>query len=310
METLSTFRECYNRWAGWIGFETANIPKNSIWHQCTEIMNNEFMFQALYLTGREAANQPDFHSYLAANGVLYRYLLNGYLSFQYLAIRRLIESSPKDAEKKFRGVISIRRLLDDMKNNSIFITRETFVCVDGLPYDYSEELQREEDEALAADCEYSIWAGWQKEPGIGTKSKQRHRIFDRLSGIDEDYRQPTDSIAPDYWQQFYTELGETKLRRIKNYVDKYLAHAADPESIATLDDEDKNQSIQYIQSVQNCLFGIVQRLTFDFYGASYAMAPTDGENQLLYNFSKPFVSAEVVAQTNKELQQKIRDRLA
>lgn len=288
-----------------------NIPKNTIWHQCTEMMNNEFMFQALFLAGRKAAAQPDFHSYLAANAPLYRYLLDGYLSFQYLAIRRLTDHyDPAKDKKQVKGVSSLSRLIDDMAAHSPLITRNAFVCVDGLPYDYTEALEREKAEALAAIRQHSEGDGWLGEPGIGAKSLQRHVVFDRLSGVAEDHRQPTDTIAPDYWQQCRDALAEPELSRIKNFVDKYLAHAADESSRATLDDEDKKQSMQRIHHAQQCLIDLVQRLTFDFYGTHFAMVPTDGEAQLLYNFAKPFVSAEIAAETYQELRQKVKDRLS
>lgn len=311
METITTFQQCYERWAEWIGVKQGSIPKNTIWHQCTEMMNNEFMFQALFLAGRKAANQTDFHSYLAANAPLYRYLLDGYLSFQYLAIRRLTDSyDPVKDKKQVKGVASLFRLIDDMEAHSALITREAFVCVDALPYDYTEAVERENEEALAAIREHSEGNGWLGEPGIGAKSQQRHGVFDRLSGVTEDHRQPTDTIAPDYWQQCRNALAEPELTRIKNFVDKYLAHAADAPSIATLDDEDKKQSMQRIHHAQHCLIDLVQRLTFDFYGTHFAMVPTDGEAQLLYNFAKPFVSAEIAAETYQELCQKVEDRLS
>ncbi|MCB0582307.1 MAG: hypothetical protein KDD10_23715 [Phaeodactylibacter sp.] len=309
MENIAAFRECHERWAGWIGASQEKMPKNTIWRQCTEMMNNEFMFQALLLAGKKAASLPDFHSYLAANSPLYRYLLDGYLSFQYLAIRRLMDRyEPARDKKQAKGVASLYRLLNDMEAHSELIAREAFVCVDGLPYDYTEALESERTKALEAFWEHSEGEAWLGEPGIGTKSRQRHLVFDRLSGVAEDHRQPTDTIAPAYWQQYRDALAEPELSRIKNFVDKYLAHAADEQSIATLDDEDKKQSMQRIHHAQHCLISLVQRLALDFYGTRMVMVPTDGEAQLLCNFSKPFVSSEIAAETFEELRHKVQER--
>jgi hypothetical protein len=309
MENIAAFRACYERWAGWIGVKQGNIPKNTIWHQCTEMMNNEFMFQALFLSGKKAAAQPDFHSYLAANAPLYRYLLDGYLSSQYLAIRRLIDHyDPMMDRKQIKGVASLKRLIDDMYAHSSLITREAFVCVNGLPYEYTKVLEREK-EALPAILLHPEGGVWLEEPDISVKSLQRHRVFDRLSGVAEDNRQPINTIAPDYWQQCHDALNEPELSQIKNYADKYLAHAADEPSIATLGEADKEQPMQRIHNAQQCLIELVQRLTFDFYGTHFAMAPTNGEAQLLYNFAKPFVSAEIAAETYEELRQKMQDRI-
>jgi hypothetical protein len=309
MENIAAFRECYERWAGWIGVN--QITKNSIWHQCTEMMNNEFMFQALFLAGRKAAAQPDFHSYLSANSPLYRYLLDGYLSFQYTAIRRLTDHYDRLKDKnQVKGVVSLSRLINDMEEHSVCITREVFVCVDGLPYDYTESLKKEHEEAIAVNLEHPNGGVWLGATGVGAKSAQRHSVFDRLSGVSEDHRQPTDTITLDYWQQYRDALTEPELSRIKNFVDKFLAHAADESSRATLGEEDKGQSMQRIHNAQRCLIDLVQRLTLDFYDTQLEIVPTDGEAQLLYNFDKPFVSAQIAEETYQELHQKVKERLS
>lgn len=310
MENIEAFRECYDRWASWIGLIQDNIPRNTIWYQCTEMMNNEFMFQALFLAGNKATSQANFHDYLAANTPLYKHLLEGYLSFQYLAIRRLTEKITLNHERQFRGVISIVRLLDDMEKHTAVITREAFVCVKDLPYNYREVLELEKAEAMAKMQHQVEGRIWLEKPSIGAESLQRHITFDRLSGTTEDKRQPTDIIMLDYWQQYRRALKESGLDQVKKYVDKYLAHAADEPSLTKLDDEDKKQSMHHIHKTQRCLITQLQRLTTDFYGTQLAMLPTDGEAQLLYNFDKPFVSKEVVTKTREELYQKIKDYLS
>ena len=156
MDDITAFRECYQRWANWIGFDKERVYKNTIWHQCTEMMNNEFVFQALSMAREKSSRQPDFHSFLSANEALYRYIREGYLGFQYLAIRRLIDPSSKDPKK---GVTSIKRLIEDMKQHENLITRESFVCVDGLPYDFEQILAQEQADELARIMEIEERSG-------------------------------------------------------------------------------------------------------------------------------------------------------
>ncbi len=63
----------------------------------------------------------------------------GFVAIQTTAIRRLTERSLEDPSK---GVISLRRLVDDIRENRCLITREVYVGVDGLPYDSSAAKTR------------------------------------------------------------------------------------------------------------------------------------------------------------------------
>lgn len=307
MNDYSEFRQCYQKWASWIGCEKDEIYKNTIWHQFTEMMNNEFMFQALLLAGKKMAIQSHFHSFLAANRPLYRYLLDGYLSFQYLAIRRLIDMNPlKDPQNK-KGVSSISRLLSNMKENTLFITREAFVCVDGLPYDYGALLEQERTEQIEKMMQQQEKAVWSEEIGIGGKSAHRHIMFDRLSGVTRyQDRKPKDMVSQIYWQTCDDLLNDPVFKQIKNFVDKYLAHAADEPSQSTLEANDKLISMDRIHKAQQRLISLVQQLTLDFYDRRYAMVPIFGEGALLYNFSQPFVSESIAGEVYQEIQEMMK----
>jgi hypothetical protein len=41
------------------------------------------------------------------------------------------------------GIISLRRLVKDLRRNFALLTRENYVCFDGLPYDYEAVQQKE-----------------------------------------------------------------------------------------------------------------------------------------------------------------------
>ncbi len=302
MEPFSEFLECYKRWAGWIGFDQAQIRKNTIWHQCTEMMNNEFMFRALFLAGKKVSGQPDYNTYLAANAPLYRHLLQGYLGFQYLAIRRLTD---KGSRAPGKGVTSLWRLLSDMKDNEELITRKAFVCAVGLPYDFEALLEEERAllrSRMMKEKDGIIWG----ESGLGAKSAERHLMFDRLSRVVESDRKPDDRVAPEFWQECEILLEQPALKQIKNFVDKFLAHAADEHSQATLEEEDKLLSQSRIHAVQESLITLIHRLTLGFYGEHYAMIPVFSAGQILYNFSQPFAPEAIAREVYEELQAMIQ----
>jgi hypothetical protein len=56
-------------------------------------------------------------------------LFDGHVATQVLAIRRLMDDRNTD-------IISLRRLVKDLRHSWTLFTRENYVCFDGLPYDY------------------------------------------------------------------------------------------------------------------------------------------------------------------------------
>jgi hypothetical protein len=70
----------------------------------------------------EADKESALHSPILARG-----LLQGYAATQGLSIRRLVDTT--------KSVISLRRLLIDIKNNLHLLTRENYVSGGGLPFD-------------------------------------------------------------------------------------------------------------------------------------------------------------------------------
>ena len=61
-------------------------------------------------------------------------LIGGHAATRVLAICRLVDNRGDD-------LISLRKLLKDIRSNVPLLTRENYVCFDGLPYDY-EAVQR------------------------------------------------------------------------------------------------------------------------------------------------------------------------
>jgi hypothetical protein len=75
-----------------------------------------------------ARQKTDEESVVSAqSGLLAHFLDQGYVATQVLAIRRLLDSR--------KDVFSLRRLLDNITTHQHLITREIYVCNDGLPYD-------------------------------------------------------------------------------------------------------------------------------------------------------------------------------
>jgi hypothetical protein len=148
---------------------------------------------------------------------------------QVIAIRRLIEK-PKSNPKW--AVISLRRILKDIEDNIDLITRENYICYDGLPYDY-ESVHKKNLANLPRDGrDVHVGTLPTSGPEAWLTSKRAHRSFDRLSQVDPANRKRTDLIRSEIFE--FLEIQIKKCDGIKKYVDKFVAHGAAPEARSEL----------------------------------------------------------------------------
>lgn len=156
----------------------------------------------------------------ARNGLLAHFLDQCYASNQVLAIRRLMD--------KRSDVVSLRRLLMDIQAHRELITREIYVCYDGLPFD------PESWKSLPQTPEIQIWGI--EAPGLGKYlgSRHRHETFDQLSGVPASTRQRDDLIKDSVFDRLEGWLDSSPAPKIIELSHKFFAHAADMSSRGTL----------------------------------------------------------------------------
>ncbi len=157
----------------------------------------------------------------------------GFVTTQATTIRRLIEKPKSDPKW---AVISLRSILKDIKENTNLITRENYVCYDGLPYDH-EAVRRQWLLTLPTDIGGSHFSMVPtKGPNAWGTSGLVHENFDKLSRVEPEKRKRTDVIRDDVFDLLESQIQTCK--DIKQYVDKFIAHASAPETrIGLLDDQ-------------------------------------------------------------------------
>ncbi len=154
-----------------------------------------------------------------SNTLLGQALIDGHVANQVLAIRRLVDDRNAD-------VISIRRLLKDIRRNFALFTRENFVCFDGLPYDY-DTVQRKEMMERAGTGPF--W-GQTSGPGAHGASRMAHEQFDRLAGVRPEDRRREDRLPPSLLTTIEGWLDGCGADELAKWSHAYLAHAGGPES--------------------------------------------------------------------------------
>jgi hypothetical protein len=152
----------------------------------------------------------------AQSGLLAHFLDQGYVATQVLAIRKLLDKS--------NDVFSLRRLLNDIADHRPLITRENYVCHDGLPYD-SDAWQSQPQ-----GVEVQIWGI--EAPGLRRflGSRVRHEMFDRLSGVSPTARQRMDVIKQEVFRKLKNLLANSAAQKIVRLSNKFFAHAATVDS--------------------------------------------------------------------------------
>jgi len=153
------------------------------------------------------------------NSLLAEALLNGNVATQVLAIRRLIDDSNSD-------IISLRRLVKDLRRNFGLFTRENYVCFDGLPYDYEAVRLKEMMERAGKGAFWAETTG----PGAHSTSRMAHQQFDSLAGIDPAKRTREDRLPTSLLTTIEKWLADSGSDDLAKWSHAYLAHAGGPEA--------------------------------------------------------------------------------
>jgi hypothetical protein len=216
---LKQFRGRRRLWVSWL--HTDEI--HPIWPTLHTMVWTDVAFRTL--TGFAVGNDENALN----NPLLVEALLSGHAATQVLAIRRLMEDSPKDR-------ISLRRLIRDLNRHFDLITRENYVCCDGLPYDY-EVVRDARLKKLTAGQEkvvfnYDITEG----PEADGASELLHERFDNLAGIDPARRSREDRLPKSLLTTVEKWLDDSGAEDLVEWTHHYLAHAAGPNERARIAD--------------------------------------------------------------------------
>lgn len=205
---LDAFRAKRLIWLSWLDTD----EHHAIWQAISAMVWTDVSFKAL--THFAVADDNTCLS----NSLVAEQLINGHVATQVLAIRRLVDNGA--------DVISLRRLLKDVRRNFKFFTRENYVCYDGLPYDYEAVMQREIPQRVGKGAFWLDTTG----PNAYGSSSMAHEQFDRLTGIAASARTREDRLPIRLLDTIEGWLDASDADALKDWSHAYLAHAGNPES--------------------------------------------------------------------------------
>jgi hypothetical protein len=234
---LTEYRAKRDIWLRW--YEHSGTEPHSIQQQLFSMIFIDLTYRTVTGPRQDSANIA------AKSGILAHLLDQGYVANQVLAIRRLLD--PR------KDVISLRRLLNDIAGSRHLLTREIYVCYDGLPYDPGSW------QSLPATQETRIWG--LNAPGLAKYlgSSLRHEMFDRLSGIPSTTRTRTDTIRDIVFDRLEAWIKMSSADELITLSHKFFAHAAEPSSRGTL--EYSGIKLAHIAKIQRALVRVERAIT-------------------------------------------------
>lgn len=194
-------------------FETDD---NAISKALSELAWNFAAFSCIVEMVRAAPNEGAGKQ---LNGMILDMIASGYWSNTMQGVRRLAE---RGAINGPRGVCSLGGLIQDTRAARGKLTRRVFVEeIAGLAYDYKEVQEQYLQYLLRQSVGVAHWVPreYHYEP-----SKQRHALFDWLSGTSSDISTPDDLIREKVFDALEQRL--TRLEDVVEHVNVQIAHAA------------------------------------------------------------------------------------
>ncbi len=288
---LSEYWAKREEWLRW--YSLNEQEPNSIQQQIFSMIFLDIVYRVLAEPRRDGTEGLKI---AAKNGLLARFLDQGYVALQVLAIRRLLEQS---SDKRSKGVISVRRLLDDISANRRLLTREIYVCHDGLPYEPRlESLHENPSTTLGLPS---------PEHGDPIRADARHKTFDRLSGVSAGRRSRSDLIKESVFCRLRQWLENEPAQRLIELSHKFFAHAADMDSRGSLGYS--GISPDAVAEAHRAIIQVERAITDQILGIGYAgdvvpMWPLD----LLVELDSPYASTDLVKDMDHRLRELSRER--
>jgi len=218
--TLMAYREhrqnCLDHLQGRDDTSIVRQIQDLIWHTMT------------YRTLNEARSIETGRS---VNGELWHLVTAGYASLMTMGIRRLVD--------KHNDAMSVYTLIEKIARRPEFLTRELFVCYDGVPFDHELAFRQHGSQHSSGQVYRPDTDG----PSAWGVSQMRHQAFSKVSS-NSGKEKRFDKIPASIFSDLKERLKVPVVVKVCNMADKVVAHTEDvpndkPVPIATYNDIDE-----------------------------------------------------------------------
>ena len=187
------------KWSKWREAFNGDIQQ-SIYNQIAYMLL-EFLTWKTISEGRGLVADESGGEYII-NGMTHHFIDRSYVDSQAMQIRKLVDGAPLTGNKSVYSLLSV---LNHMKDCAHLITSENICFAEEIPMTTDEITKRLE-----------LYRGKKRDEG--------------LCGVPLKNRSPADKLR-DILGTIESDLTVGVVGKVKNYVDKHVAHAATPESI-------------------------------------------------------------------------------
>ena len=238
-------------WKNWGDCLKGDDP-NSIFQQISTMIWDTAIFRIIIAARQSQIKKNPQEPEI--NGALHSFIDRNYFQSQSAFIRRLTDNSYGLTGK--RGVYSLVALINDVFCYRDELTREMFFKFRNMPYDYTEVQNREREFILTQPLGKAFFVpsefDWES-------IVEAHQIFDRLSGATPNNRNPNDVVAKSVFERLQKKLD--RCQEITNYVDKFIAHSATPESRSSKDVNKSAVTFKRLWEAHQIIFEVAEFLS-------------------------------------------------
>jgi hypothetical protein len=270
--------------------------ENSIFRQISVMIWDTAIFRfVLESRQTQVEKNPDNPS---LNLSLHAFIDRNYFQAQAASIRRLADKSSYGLTGK-RGIYSLHSLIDDISKRRLELTREAFFELRHTPYDYTIVQQRERD-FIAQQAKESRLA-FRIPPEFDWEvSADAHATFDRLCGTSAQNRKHQDVIAEKVFARLKDKLNSCN--DVTNYVDKFVAHSATPESRAVANTDSAKITLKHIWDAHQTIYEIAEFLSGVLFAEGHAPLAWKSPN-LFDNWETPLLESQHIDRLEKAYQE-------
>lgn len=272
---MCDLKKKFTEWKEWLFGEDVHSIRNQI-HRMTWDC-------AVFLCVKETRKYAslDEKGEPKLNPMIHHFINSSFLQTQALAIRRLLDARPKG------DVWSLYCLISDMENYCELLTRENILKTHDYPYDYKAE---EERLLQLVPPNKPVWLPQEYQKCV--HSEHIHKSIDNMLNITAGNRKPDDKIPNEIFAWLKNRLDSCK--KIYDYVNKFLAHSAAPESRVSIKADEIKITLGHILNAHEIICQIAEFIGINFLNRSLGDPLAVPQYDQFEHFEKPWATEETI----------------
>jgi len=270
---MCELKQKFREWEDWLFGDDIH----SISHQIHRMIWDSAVFQSINEARKHAPKDQEGKPQL--NGMVHEFINICFFKTQALTVRRMLD--------KRTDVVSLYRLIDDMEKNCHILTRAGILEAHGYPYDY--------DKAQGEFLEEQLRTKAKRGDANSIKfvfSHHMHENIDILCRVKPDDRKSQDCVKKEIFTYLKQKLDSCK--SIYDYVNKFVAHSATPESRASINADEINITYGVILEAHKIICQTAGFLGLMILNRSFGGFLAIPQFDQFENFEKPWATEEIV----------------